>query len=165
MAERIDSPIDPPSSAPAAPVSGGHSADEIDELLGGYEGQRPGETVLPAAQTPAMAAGSAGGAAASSRAPVSASTPRAQRPRADLSELGTWWWLPTLLVPLLGGTGAYLVLKGRRPLAARVLFGVGLALGVIASILFVQHAADLAAYTNRLQSDTVITQPSSTVAR
>jgi len=142
-------------------------ADELDELLGDYAGQQPGEAApvdTTPAPGPAKTSGSAVAAARSeaARRPFSAATPA---PGIDVGQLATWWWLPTLLIPMLGGMAAYYVLRDKRPLAAHVLFSVGLAIAVVASILFVAHARDLAAWTNSLQNPAVIVQPSTTITR
>jgi hypothetical protein len=150
----------PDSSAASGPTATAPTAidAEIDALLGGYQGldEREAERV---ARDRAAAADEA----------AARTAPRGQAAGARVSQrpplrLESWmlWCIPALLVPILGGVLGWAVVKRRDPRAARVIFALGLASGVVASVLFVRYATDLARFTTSLSNDTVIVQPSST---
>jgi cytochrome bd-type quinol oxidase subunit 1 len=73
------------------------------------------------------------------------------------------WWVPTLLLPLVGGVMAWLGLRNTRFRQARIMLGVGLAIGVIASMVFASYSYQIAAYLTGASRETVITQPSTTI--
>jgi hypothetical protein len=157
-----EKPTQPDAASDVDALLGGYSGVDpsdtaIDELLGGYEGVSPDE----------VAASNAAAAAAARRRPISAPTPARGAPTLVASEpkgFRPWmlWWIPTALIPLLGGGVAWMVLRDRRPRDARIMMGVGLATGLIASVLFARYAYQIALWVTGVSRDTIIVQPPST---
>jgi hypothetical protein len=143
--------VEPLSQRGDAPLA------ELDELLGDYTG-------LPAEEVGRQRAEQARQAREAERAAASAPKLTASTPVTELDTSRTWmlWWIPTVLVPLLGGVLAWFVLRDRRYRAARAMFVVGIGIGMITSVVFLRFAPQIAVFTNGLSSNTKVTAPAST---
>lgn len=164
-----------PSAAPAEPVSAGseRQADltesgesALDLLLGDYDGAGQGagaSYVAPALTASVTDAAGTTGFAAAGAAETPGPTPAGPSARVAADSSRTWllWWIPTVLVPLLGGAAAWFALRRKRQTVARAMLTVGLALGVIASVLFFRYAEQIAVVTLRASTPEVIVLPSS----
>ena len=149
------------------------AATSVDALLGGYEGVDPSDTAIDellggyAGVSPAEVAASRAATAARHRlapptTPVRGAVPL--RAAAEPKGFRPWmlWWIPTVLIPLLGGGIAWMVLRDRRPREASIMAGVGLATGLIASLLFARYAYQIALWVTGVSRDTLIVQPPTT---
>ena len=70
------------------------------------------------------------------------------------------WWIPTLLLPLIGGIAAWFFLRNKREFAARAMLGTALVLGVIVSVMWLRYAEQLGAIQAQRSVNTVIVLPS-----
>jgi hypothetical protein len=156
-----------PAVPPVASQSAGHvSAGDVDLLLGDYDGHSDridavdsGASAEARIEHAAVDRGGAPSRAASATL-RSAATPSVF----DVVSSRRWllWWVPTLVVPLIGGAVAWLALRNTRIRAARAMLAVGIAVGMVASVLFLRFAEPLAI---KLNTDTKITLPSTTAKR
>ena len=149
------------------------AATSVDALLGGYEGVDPSATaidellgayvgVTPAEVAAARAATAAQHRPAPATAPARGIAPLRADPEPKGFALWMLWWIPTALIPLLGGGVAWMVLRDRRPREASIMAGVGLATGLIASLLFARYAYQIALWVTGVSRDTLIVQPPTT---
>jgi hypothetical protein len=180
-----------PTSGPdqKRPADGYHAAPtrevdaDIDELLGDYEGfeQSEAKRIAEARANEARAASKrevsaheqADGASSGSgrkrakraTGPTGGGTAKKlPKPAREWVRPGLWmlWLIPALMVPLAGGALGWAILKRRRPREAQLVFALGLASGVVASIVFVRYATQIAAFTTGVSRDSVKVLPSST---
>ena len=150
--------------AAAPTASAGVAASDLDLLLGGYEGAPARDDTMGPSIEPVGGHAPSMSDDGSARERVRGSSPTPAASQASTSESAasrTWllWWVPTLVVPLLGGAAAWFALRDKRARAARVMLAVGIVAGMIASVLFVRYAEPLAVSLN---SNTKITMPSTT---
>lgn len=173
----------PPADATHAPPH------DVDLLLGDYAGvDESAESRRAERQGGALTgAGLSGGAAAPGGVPDtarSATAPRSVGARdaapsatalayrtvasALWGEEGTgeqgsriWllWWIVVVLVPLLGGVAAWFALRRTHQRVSRTMLGVGIAVGMLGSLLFLRYAADIAGYVTGATRNTVIPPP------
>ena len=145
-----------------AETPAGLVADDFDLLLGDYEGQSDREVAAaPDAEPDAQPKGARNGAAtapaAASRAVPDPTRTTPSAPGRPSSRRWLLWWVPTLLLPLLGGAAAWFALRKTRIQAARAMLAVGIAIGMVASVLFLRYAEPIAVSLN---TNTKITLPS-----
>ena len=162
--------------APAAPIASaapstptipaetptGIGAGDLDLLLGGYDGRSDrdiGEAPNPAAAAQPSHANRDNDLSSPTAALATAGSTRMVPPAADETSSRRWllWWLPTLILPLVGGAAAWFALRNSRIRAARAMLAVGIAIGMVASVLFLRYAEPLAI---NLNTNTKITLPS-----
>lgn len=162
-------PAPAPASSPAAA-----ELSDVERLLQGYDGVvgvRPDPEPVFTTRTSAPASPVASRDSAAAHAPQRAGKSR-RSPSAALSAAAQafklppkgsrawlWWWVPTLLVPLAGGLTAWFVLRSKHPVAVRFMMGVGIVIGLVASLLFLRYATDIAGLVTGATRDTVITVP------
>lgn len=127
----------------------GAQLDDLDRLLGGFEGSSAQEVAAARRTQPAPSA------LPGSNAPSQAEPP-------DMSRAWMLWWAPTILVPLVGGVVAWFALRNKRQQAARAMFVTALIMGALASVLFLRFAPEIAVFTNTLNSNTKVTLPATT---
>jgi hypothetical protein len=140
---------------------------EIDQLLGGYEGVEDVEALPQAAVTTFEEAGGIRGEAENRTAARPSikeqGIPDASSPTDGdtslKSRLWLLWWAPSVLVPLIGGSLAWLLLRHEHEKAARAMLGVGLATGMIGSLLFLKYAAEIAGFVQGTSRGQVIKMP------
>jgi hypothetical protein len=137
------------SAGPADLTADGESA--IDLLLGDYDG------VPPVVLAPAAIAPSAPPVAPA----VSDAAPEDAAPEAPRDTSRRWmlWWIPTLLLPVVGGAAAWFFLNRKRQFAARAMLTVGLVLGMLLSVAWLRYAEQIAAVTDQRAADKVIVLP------
>jgi hypothetical protein len=154
-----------PSDAPLEASDTGIDPVELDLLLGDYDAETSVE-VEPAARVENDEADSLGPLAQAGDANPAPPRGLPSSPKPSTVEDGSriWmlWWVPTLLVPLLGGVAAWTALRDKRLHAAQFMFAVGLIAGMIASVLFLRFAEPIAGFVTGATRDTVITLPSTT---
>ena len=155
------------SAAPSTPTIAaetptGIGAGDLDLLLGGYDGRSDRD--IAEAPNPAFAAqprhADRGDDLSSPTAALAtAGSTRMVPPAADETSSRRWllWWLPTLILPLVGGAAAWFALRNSQIRAARAMLAVGIAIGMVASVLFLRYAEPLAI---NLNTNTKITLPS-----
>jgi len=144
-----------PESAPVTPTDLTESGESaIDLLLGDFDGSA--ERAVEFASPPTSREPVATSAATRSAAPA----PAAKKVPQAKGRLWMLWWIPTVLVPLLGGLGAWFFLRERRPVQARIMLGVGIGLGMLGSIMFLRYAEQIATLTMRATAPSVIELPS-----
>jgi hypothetical protein len=145
---------------------------EVDLLLGGYEGVSA-EAQMAASVAPVIPVmkPSHTPVARSAKAREKAKSPGSSLRRgplrpapADKSEplkLRAWmvWWVPSVLVPVVGGVVAWLFLRHKHVRAARAMLGIALAMAMIGSLLFLRYATEIAGYVSGDSRGTVIKLP------
>jgi hypothetical protein len=167
----------PPVTAPPT-LLGGDSLSDVDRLLEGYEGADVAAEPSPAnpSSTPLEPATSRN-TADSGRAPrqidARPGVPGVPGHQAETVETSSrsrarhaWlaWWLPVILIPLVGGIAAWFVLRRKHELAAKIMLGVGIGIGMLGSVLFLRYADDIAGFASGASRGTVITLPAGTAS-
>jgi hypothetical protein len=166
------SPAAPAAAEPAEPLhpadltSDGQSA--IDLLLGDYDGVPlvvPEPTPDPAIESAYLPGAGASMPSGATPSPAhvgplraAAATPPDDTPR-DTARAWMLWWIPTLLLPLVGGSAAWLVLRRKRAFAARAMLTAALVLGLVISVVWLRYAEQIAAIANQRAADAVIVLP------
>jgi hypothetical protein len=165
----------PAASAPAAPAEPSRPADltadgqsAIDLLLGDYDGvpQAGPEPIADPALDPPLAPGAGMQASSAATPPPTrlgttggASVPAADETPRDTARAWMLWWIPTLLLPLVGGSAAWLFLRRKRAFAARAMLTTALVLGLVVSVVWLRYAEQIAAVANQRAADSVIVLP------
>lgn len=163
----------PPPAPPATPAAA--ELSDVERLLEGYDGvsgarpdpeqvfsMRESASISPSSATGAgMAAAPAQGK--SGPPPAIAASPLVRAIKLPPKGSRAWlaWWAAALFVPLVGGLAAWYVLRHRHEhtIAARVMLGIGVVTGVLASLLFLRYASDIAGVLTGAARDTVIEVP------
>jgi hypothetical protein len=139
------------TDSPSAPDTVGFG-DELDDLLGGYEGttaeandQQAAEVELAEQLTPR---------------PAVVGAPSAPLPGIEAKAVSSkrWllWWIPSILLPPFGGVAAWFALRTFRREEAAVMFWVSLAIGFVATMALMIYAEPLAKLMTGTNANTVI---------